>query len=453
MLDALGATDQHGLTALGRELSRLPLHPRIGAMLLAGARLGAAEGTAIGAALLSERDIVRYRADAEASGVSSSDLLDRIRAVDKGAVETGPRYRRGEVNEGAVRRVRAASKQLLRLLAPDLRKNESADDRDIAVRKAALAGFADRLARRRSTGSDRAVMVGGLGVKLDASSRVREDELFVALAMVSGRRGERSEGRVRIASAVQRKWIRDRIRAESGVEFDTDGKRIIGVTRQRFRDLVLREKQGRIEDKAKAAELLALHAADDIDAALDINDEVCALVARIDFLRVVRADLELPAIDDSFFRSLLPTICAGHTSFAQLKKVKLVDHIRGALGWERSQQLDSLAPERVTVPSGSRIRLRYGEGDRPILPVRIQEMYSAKETPRIAGGRVPVLLHLLAPNMRPQQVTDDLASFWQNAYPEVRKELRRRYAKHDWPDDPANAKPSKRPRRKKKPEK
>jgi ATP-dependent helicase HrpB len=112
------------------------------------------------------------------------------------------------------------------------------------------------------------------------------------------------------------------------------------------------------------------------------------------------------------------------------------------------QAVEREAPERLTVPSGSRVALRYEEGRPPVLAVRIQEVFGLRDTPRIAGGRVRVLLHLLAPNYRPQQVTDDLASFWANTYPLVRKELRARYPKHAWPEDPWTATPERRPRRK-----
>src|SRR5262249_33669366 len=125
--------------------------------------------------------------------------------------------------------------------------------------------------------------------------------------------------------------------------------------------------------------------------------------------------------------------------------------LRGRLTPRQLQAVDREAPERLTVPSGSRLALRYEVGRPPVLAVRIQEVFGLRDTPRVAGGRVPVLLHLLAPNHRPQQVTDDLASFWANTYPQVRKELRARYPKHAWPEDPWSATPERRPRPKRPP--
>ena len=158
-------------------------------------------------------------------------------------------------------------------------------------------------------------------------------------------------------------------------------------------------------------------------------------------------ELELPAFDDAYLRGLLPALCVGRRSFAELRRAPLLDHLRGALSHAQHRALEQHAPERVRVPSGSRIALRYEPGRPPVLAVRIQEVFGLADTPRLAAGRVPVLLHLLAPNQRPQQVTDDLASFWANTYTQVRKELRARYPRHAWPEDPATASAESRPRR------
>ena len=152
-------------------------------------------------------------------------------------------------------------------------------------------------------------------------------------------------------------------------------------------------------------------------------------------------ELKLPTLDDTDVRGMLPALCAGSRSFHELRRGDWIGVVQGRLTFAQRQALDREAPERLEVPSGSQIALKYELGKSPVLAVRIQEMFGMKETPRIAAGRVPVLLHLLAPNFRPQQVTDDLASFWSTTYPQVRKELRARYPKHAWPEDGATAKP------------
>ena len=144
---------------------------------------------------------------------------------------------------------------------------------------------------------------------------------------------------------------------------------------------------------------------------------------------------------------MLPWVCQGCRSFAEVRQGAWVEQLQGRLTPQQLQAVEREAPERLAVPSGSRLALRYQEGRPPVLAVRIQEIFGMRDTPRIGGGRVKVLLHLLGPNFRPQQVTDDLASFWASTYPVIRKELRARYPRHAWPEDPLSAPPASRPRR------
>jgi ATP-dependent helicase HrpB len=171
------------------------------------------------------------------------------------------------------------------------------------------------------------------------------------------------------------------------------------------------------------------------------DEEVLRLRARLACLAAWRPALRLPAVDDAAILELLPTLCAGRRSFAETRRAPLVDVLLGRLDPRQRQALEREAPERLAVPSGSHIRLQYRPGEPPVLRARIQELFGLLDTPRIAGGQVPVLIHLLAPNSRPQQVTTDLRSFWTRTYPEVRKELRARYPKHSWPEDPLTATP------------
>jgi len=296
-------------------------------------------------------------------------------------------------------------------------------------------------------------MVGGRGVKLAPSCAVRDAELFVCVDIDAGKHEERAEALVRAASAVDRAWLGEALlRTTEDVAFDPGGKRVVATRRTCFDDLVLDEVTIQAPRGREVEEALAAAAAQDLGAALRLDDEnVAALRARVASLREWRPDLELPAMDDDALRSLLPALVRGRRSFAETKKAPLLDHLRGRLDWKQAQALDREAPERIQVPTGNRIRLRYEAGRAPVLAVRIQEVFGMRETPTVAGGRVKVLLHLLAPNQRAQQVTDDLPSFWANTYGVVRAELRRRYPKHAWPEDPLTAKPEKRPRRRRRP--
>jgi len=449
LLQRLGAVEGATLTQIGHSMSRLPVHPRIARMLLEGHRLGHPRRTAGAAALLSERDPFRGGPRSrKARHHGDSDIADRLDALaGRGGRDDLPR-----VEPGAAQWIGRVRDDLFALV----RRTEGAAPRtrisaDEAMARALLAGFPDRLARRREPGSDRAVMVGGRGVKLAPSCAVRDAELFVCVDVDAGRREERAEAIVRAASAVSRAWLAaDRLQTTEHMEFDAAGQRVVGSRRTSFDDLVLDEVVIQTPRGREAQEVLAAAAADNLAAALRLDDEnVVSLRTRVACLREWRPDLELPAMDDDAIRSLLPVLVRGRRSFAETKKAPLLDVLRGRLDWKQMQALDHDAPERIAVPSGSRIRLTYEAGRAPVLPVRIQEVFGLRATPSVASGRVKVLLHLLAPNQRAQQVTDDLPSFWANTYPLVRAELRRRYPKHAWPEDPLTARPERRPGRRK----
>jgi ATP-dependent helicase HrpB len=157
-------------------------------------------------------------------------------------------------------------------------------------------------------------------------------------------------------------------------------------------------------------------------------------------------ELGLPAFDEAEITARLERWFEGLRSFDETRKLPLAALLRAELSGEQQRALDREAPERMAVPSGSVLRLDYAPGRPPALAVRIQEVFGLARTPRVAAGRVPVVLQLLAPNHRPQQVTEDLESFWKNAYPSIRRELARRYPRHAWPEDPWNAPPERRPR-------
>ncbi len=447
LLESLGATQDGRITATGRAMSRLPVHPRVARMLLEGHRLGHAHRTAGAAALLSERDPFRGGLRSrKARHHSDSDIADRLDALaGRGTPDDLPRPEHGA--RAWMERVRDDLLALVMRAEGKLPQPRISSDE--AVARALLVGFPDRLARRREEGADRAVMVGRRGVKLAPSCAVRDAELFVCVDVDAGQRGERSEALVRVASAVDRAWLPDEhLRTTEDIEFDPSTGRVVGTRRTRFEDLILDEVAVQTPRGPTVEAALAGAAAKDLDAALRLDDaDVVALRTRVGCLREWRPDLDLPALDDDAVRALLPTLVRGRRSFAETRKAPLLDHLRGLLDWKQLQALDREAPERIQVPSGSRVRLTYEPGRPPVLAVRIQEIFGLRATPTVANGRVNVLLHLLAPNRRAQQITDDLPSFWANTYPVVRAELRRRYPRHAWPEDPVAAKAERRPGR------
>jgi ATP-dependent helicase HrpB len=312
--------------------------------------------------------------------------------------------------------------------------------------QALLAAFPDRVARRREPGSRRGVMVGGRGVKLAPASGVLEPELFVCVNVDAGQ----TEALVRQASAIERDWLPpERTTTTVEVAFDPATEKVTARRRLRFEDLVIEETPAALPEGAEIARVLAAAAEEQLDRVLPPAETPAAeFLIRVRWLGQWLPELGLPAFAEAELRELLPWLSQGCRSFADLRQADWLGALQGRLTHTQLRAVECEAPERLEVPSGSRLAVRYEVGRPPVLAVRIQEMFGLAETPRIAAGRVRVLLHLLAPNYRPQQVTDDLASFWANTYPLVRKELRARYPKHAWPEDPWNAAPERRPRRK-----
>jgi ATP-dependent helicase HrpB len=274
-------------------------------------------------------------------------------------------------------------------------------------------------------------------VKLAPTSGVSEPELFVCVDVDAGG----ADSFVRLASGVERQWLAaERITTRIEVIFDDKTERLAARKLTRFTDLVLDETSAHIADEDEAAAVLAAAAAERMEKVLPPPDAPAgAFRTRVRCLRGWVPELNLPAFEAADLREALETLCRNRRSLAEVRNGPWLDFLRGQLTYEQGRAVEHEAPERIEVPSGSHITIAYEEGRPPVLAARIQEMFGLLETPRIARGRVKVLLHLLAPNYRPQQVTDDLASFWKTGYPLVRKELRARYPKHSWPEDPLTA--------------
>jgi ATP-dependent helicase HrpB len=458
LLDRLGATHDGRISDLGRTLARLPVHPRLGRMLVEGLRLGQPERVALAAALLAERDPFPRSGDGESPTArlhpTSSDLLDRVEALEDFEQRGRATSPLGTLCRAAARFVLRARDQLLRQLRHTARRGsgssgpgEATVDKETAVPLALLAAFPDRVARRREPGSRRGIMVGGRGVRLAPSSGVLEGDLFICVEVDAGQ----AETLVRQASAVERDWLpAERLSSAVEVAFDSETERVSALRRLRYEDLVLEESAAPLSETVEASRVLAMAAAQRLERVLPPPDSPAGLFStRVRCLKGWMPELGLPAFAEDDLRGFLTWLCVGRRSFAELRAADWLGALRGSLTAPQRQAVEREAPERLVVPSGSRIALHYEAGRPPVLAVRIQEVFGLHDTPRIAGGRIPVLLHLLAPNHRPQQITGDLASFWANTYPQVRKELRARYPKHAWPEDPCTAPAERRPQRRK----
>ncbi|HYV34861.1 MAG TPA: ATP-dependent helicase HrpB [Gemmataceae bacterium] len=448
LLERLGAVNHGGVTDLGRQLARLPVHPRLGRLLLDGQLLGDAEGAALAAALLSERDPFMRSEAGRPPGLrnpSHSDVLDRVEALE--AFERGQEHAShlGTLNRHAAHFVLRARDQMLRELHKSHGGKSPPSRNEDALPRALLAAFPDRVVRRREPNSQRGLMVGGRGVVLAHSSAVTEPELFLAIDLDAARQ----QALVRLASAIRREWLpADRVTTAIEVEFDEKTERISARKRVRYEDLLLEESPAALPEGDPVATALATAAAQHLDRVLPAEDSPAGnYLLRLRCLQQWMPELNLPPCDDAALRDLLPWLCPGRRSFEEIRNADWLAALQSRMTHVQRQAVEREAPERLQVPSGSHITLKYELGRPPVLAVRIQELFGLTETPRLGGNRVRVLFHLLAPNYRPQQVTDDLASFWTNTYPQVRKDLRARYPKHAWPEDPWKATASQRPKR------
>lgn len=431
----LGALDENGIqTVLGREMARYPTHPRLARLLVAAIDDRCPGLGSDLVALLSERDLLAgARQAAHATG--PSDLLERLEILRRGqSPRTGP-----------VRRAATFWRKRTRA------GQEPAPDSETIGRLLACA-YPDRVGLRRKPGGHHYLLRNGQGVALGSSSVVRDTEWLVAVETVS-RKGD--VGEIRLASALSRATVEELFgsnlewRREAG--WDDSANRVIAREVRRLGAIVLQERPVAVTVDDTLPALLDLIQRQGLGV-LPWTRETRQLQARAAFLHQQLAEQGWRDWSDTALMNnleeWLPGWLTAVKSRKDLNRIDLVAALKSRLGWQRLKELDRLAPERVEVPSGSRIKLDYTGEKLPVLAVKLQELFGLAETPCLAAGRVPVLIHLLSPAGRPLAVTSDLKSFWNTVYPEVQKEMKGRYPKHPWPDDPWQAEATKRTRKK-----
>jgi ATP-dependent helicase HrpB len=458
LLRRLGATAPDGaLTKEGRELLRYPLHPRLGRLLIEAARRGVAVEGALLAALLGERDLRDRRAleGVKLPPTGPSDLLELAQLFEEAERSRfdPDRLRRMGVGVGAARAVDRSRRQLERLIRGGGAgtRPPSTEAREEALLLATLAAFPDRVGRRRAPGSDEVVLVGGGSAKLDPASVVRDAALLVALD-AEQRKGDRrvpgggrAEVRVRIASAVTQEQLLDlfpdALRYVEEAAWQEAAERVDAVERLLYEDLVLEESRAPRADPAKVSALLFEHASARGARAFTEEGALDRLIARLAFVAAHAPDSGISPPSEEELSAALRDLCEGRRSFAELRDADLPGALLARLEPKARAQLERLAPERVTLPGGRGVRVNYEAGKPPWIESRLQDFFGLAQGPALAGGRVPLVLHLLAPNQRAVQVTTDLAGFWIRHYPALRRELGRRYPRHAWPEDPLTAQP------------
>ena len=437
LLAELGALGPDGRIAPhGLRMAELALHPRLAHMILA-APPGLA-GTACDiAALLGERDILR-----DDDAPRDADLRLRLEALGE----------RGDGGSSQGRRIDGDVRRRVRGEASELRRRVGAraERTDAEACGALLAlAYPDRVAQRRPGQVGRFLLRNGAGAAFPEPQPLA-DAPYLVVAELDGRR---PESRIFLAAPVSLEdllgTLGDQVRTEDVVEWDEAAAAVRARRVERLGAIELSARGLHAPpEEAVAAALLAGIRRAGIDV-LPWGDEAGALRRRVAFLRTLDPgwpDLSDEALLDTLDEWLAPHL-AGVRRLEELRRADLSRALLDRIGWERRASLDELAPTHLVVPSGSRIPIDYSDPAAPVVAVRLQEMFGATETPRVGGGRVPLTLHLLSPAHRPVQVTRDLAGFWRSTYFEVRKDLKGRYPKHHWPDDPLAAPPTSRAKR------
>jgi len=455
LLHLLGASaaPYGALTPLGKRISSLPVHPRLGRLLLEAVHAGVAELGAALAALVGERDIrLPRRGTDKLPDPDKADAFDRLDCLRRAEdLRFRPGLRQEGIDPGAAREASQVRNDLARIAK---RLAETAPDDpplltpDALLPRLLLAAYPDRVAKRTAPSANKGAMMGGVSVELDrwsclcASPGQQRGDLFLAY-VVQGL-GDRACTMVRQAAEISEADIEavfpGSLARRELVSWDDARQTVSGIAGFYYRDFCLRASGGAQLDSATVAACLAEHLKPEARALIAEEEAAKSFLSRCAWLRQWMPELALPLFDDSQLRELIDQLCAGCRSRAEVLAKDKLPWLEGQLTHQQRRAVIEQAPEKMTVPSGSQIRLQYDDVERPpVLAVRLQELFGLAATPRIADGRVPLVLHLLAPNYRPEQITQDLASFWVNTYPQVRKDLRSRYPKHSWPDDPLTA--------------
>lgn len=447
LLGMLGAVDARGITDVGKAMLRHPLHPRLARMMEEGSRRGCPHAAAEFAALLSERDLLSRRGDGRHREKPADLFALRSTLLElEDAGFSNATARSLGVDVRAARAVAKARDQIARGAEAD-REGITQDD----LTKTLLAGYPDRVSKRTSEHETEGVMATGRGFRLTMRDHEDLGELLLALQVRES--GDRTQSRslVDLACPLREDWLDDvfpgAIRDEETADFHGVRGTVTAVRRRWFGRLVLEERTGGRVDPDRVHDLLAAQLREDPWRYLGAQKDLRAFLCRLAWLREQLPEGNFPAITDSDIADAAVSLSAGMTRLSAIADVPVLDVLIHGLDREVQARLRTHAPERVTLPSGRQARIDYDSGPEPFVAARLQEFFGLRETPSLAGGRVPLLLHLLAPNHRPVQITRDLASFWANVYPGVRSELRRRYPKHAWPEDPIAAQPESRPRR------
>lgn len=459
LLRRVHALDEHSrLTSIGRQLLQLGLPPRLGRLVLAGGEAGIESLAVTAASLLSEGDPLRGQAADLDLPSSESDLEERVERLSEARNSDWGRdqLRSQELDPARVRQILLTERQLRgarRRSPPAPASSDTKATPEQRLRRCLLRAFPDFVARRAAPGSERFILFNGTTARLSRNSVVRGAPLIVALDVQQRQEpGRPATPVIGWASAIEPEWLLEDfaevVEASETLEYDVGRRRVESIVRWSYGSVTLDESRVAASPSSTAAEVLFKAASGRKTALFGKESTTETLRCRIEVLREYARLEGLPPAEAFSDDNLLRLACGSATSMQELEATDFMALMLSLITPTHQAALRREAPTEVTLPHGRTLRVHYEPGKPPWVASRLQDFFGSSQGPSIASGRLPLVLHLLAPNQRAVQVTADLQGFWRRHYSEVRKELRRRYVKHAWPDDPMRAEPPpQRPRR------
>jgi ATP-dependent helicase HrpB len=438
---------QLALTPVGRKMLAFPLHPRYARMLLAAQYYRCVYQACMLAALTQGRDLLLRNVDGDTARLredllgkeAGSDFWLLMRAWQQASANDFrlEACRRLGVHAATARQVGPLFQQFLEIAR---REGLDATQREVpseALQKCILLGFSDRVARRLDSGTLRCELAHGRRGTLARESVVQHSPLLVAAEVreVEGK-DKNVQTVLSLATAIEEQWLRelfpDDLTAVSRVFYDPDSKRVYAEEQLRFRDLAIGARRVEPPPLDAAARLLAEEVLAGRLTFNDWDETLDQWILRLNLLSQWCPELALPPISEEDRRHLVEQVCHGSVSGKDLKEKPAKAIVKSWLRGAQQGLLDKHAPERLSLSNGRTAKVIYGVGNPPHIALRIQQLYGVKATPRIAMGRVPILVHILAPSQRPVQITQDMAGFWREHYPGIKQQLQRKYPRHEW---------------------
>ena len=453
LLEMLGAIDEKkSVTELGKKINSIPAEPRLAAMLIKAKEAGCLEEAALATAIIEEKDFLTPKkmlpqspAVGEASkNEADPDLYLRLLAFeDKSALPS--QY---SLDNQIMKRILKEQQQLFKTIMNEESGISSLKNNYNGLRKVLFLAFPDRICQRRTQGGNSYTLCNGQGLSIDSDSLLKDCEYILSLKQDTKLRSSTSDGKIFLACKIELDWLlqSSAIKKAREIFFSEKINKICVKERIRYGSLLLKEQESKLTEKEleTALDCFCKAILADKNKAFDLNEKSnSSFIGRLNAIKATSYSKFYPDIDEKWLKKTLASICStDNLSFDWLQKQGISSLYLNQLSWKQREDFEKLVPERIKVPTGSNIKIDYTQSEHPVLPVKMQEMFGQAQSPSICNGEIKLTVHLLSPAGRPMQITSDLASFWQNGYKTIVGELRGRYPKHLWPDDPANTKPT-----------